>query len=57
MEFIKRVLHFLIEPFKKFGSLGISEKITRYLTKHKFLIYILAFITTSILIYFVYFYN
>ncbi|VEU79633.1 hypothetical protein [Haploplasma axanthum] len=56
MEIIKKILLFIIEPFRRFGTSGITERITKFASKHKYVLYILAFVITIFVIYFIYFY-
>ena len=53
---IKKILLFIVEPFRRFGTSGITERITKFASKHKYVLYILAFVITIFVIYFIYFY-
>lgn len=55
MKFIKEVLLTIIEPFRKFGTFGLTEKTTIFLNKHKYILYIIALIVTGLIIFIFYF--
>lgn len=50
MDMIKQIIWFFIEPFRSIGSKGVSEVLSEFLNKYKFVVYILAFLTTLIVI-------
>ncbi|MDY0277126.1 MAG: hypothetical protein RBQ97_03480 [Acholeplasma sp.] len=55
MEIIKKILLYIVEPFHKFGSRGIADNASKFMSKKGYVIYILAFLIAGIVIYFSYF--
>lgn len=55
MKVIKKILLYLVEPFNEFGSRGFSEKTSKYVRENNFIIYLVAFLLTIIIIGITYF--
>lgn len=44
MKSVMKVLHFLIEPFRFFGSRDLSDNIVQFFNNYPWTVYVLAFI-------------
>lgn len=51
---MKKFLMFFIEPFKIISNRNISEKIAKVFVEHKFLYFVVSFIVTAIIMFFIY---
>lgn len=52
---MKKILSVIFEPFKNISSKGLSEALFNLFNKNKFIIYILAILTTTLIIFINYF--
>lgn len=50
MNILKKILLYIIEPFHKFGAKGYSEKASKYLSRHTWILYIIALVITVIIV-------
>lgn len=55
MEKIKTFLAYLFNPFHKFGSRGLADKVVKYVNKKNFINYLVAFLITVLIVVFAYF--
>lgn len=55
MKIFKKIVFFIINPFRTFGFGKSSDKIVRELTKRDYIIYIAAFLVTVFIVCFNYF--
>jgi hypothetical protein len=54
MTILKKIASFVVQPFRLVSHKNISEKISLFFAKHKAWVYIITFLFTALIIYFVY---
>jgi len=55
MESIKKILSFILNPFKTFGLGTFSDRVIEYINNNKYIIYILSLLITLTFLFFKYF--
>lgn len=50
MKTIKSILTFIFEPLRAFANRNIAEKVSTYFSKNKWMIYVVSFIITLLII-------
>ncbi|MDR2828221.1 MAG: hypothetical protein LBV51_02240 [Acholeplasmatales bacterium] len=54
MKILKKILNFILDPFRYIGNSHVSEKIIGFVSRHKWIIHILAIIITFLIVLFIY---
>lgn len=54
MMILKKIVGFVIQPFRLVSHKNISEKISLFFAKHKAWVYIITFLFTALIIYIIY---
>jgi hypothetical protein len=50
MKTIKNILTFIFEPLKAFANRNLAEKVSTYFNKNKWMIYVVSFMITILII-------
>lgn len=53
---IKKIIHFLFEPVRFLGSRDLSDKIVQLFDRHKWLVFVVAFVISFVAIFVKYVY-
>lgn len=51
---MKTLIKFLIEPIRYLGSRGFAEMVVKFFDRHEWLIYVVAFMITLIIVFLIY---
>lgn len=51
---LKKIFSFILEPLKIFSHRGLSEKISSFLTKHPYIVYIGSLLIVIVVVFFSY---
>lgn len=55
MKILKKILTFIFEPLKTLSNRNIAEKTSSYFNKNKWMIYVVSFLITFIVLFVTYF--
>lgn len=55
MKILKNILFFILNPFRTFGFGKSSDKVVKEVAKRDYIIYIVAFLVTILIVYLYYF--
>ncbi len=54
MKLLKKILTFIFEPLKAFANRNLAEKTSNYFNKNKWMIYVLSFVLTALILFITY---
>lgn len=53
---VKKIIHFLLEPVRFLGSRDLSDKIVQFFDRHKWLVFVVAFVIALVAVFVKYIY-
>lgn len=54
MQTIKKILTLLFEPLKAFSNRNVAEKVSKFFMDHKWMIYVVSFLLTLLILFLTY---